>query len=74
MRRSCRSWPSSLVDVRKGALPLDPPLEVDFKVGANWQEMDRYLREDGAWRRVPKTSTDVAREAAEEEVAAVLAS
>jgi hypothetical protein len=34
--------------------------------------MDRYLREDGAWRRVPKTSTDVAREAAEEETVAEL--
>jgi len=48
------------------------PLEVDFKVGANWQEMDRYLREDGAWRRVPKTSYDVAREEAEEETVAEL--
>jgi DNA polymerase I len=56
-------------EVMEGALPLDPPLEVDFKVGANWQEMDRYLREDGAWRRVPKTSTDVAREEAEEAIA-----
>jgi DNA polymerase-1 len=59
-------------EVMEGALPLDPPLEVDFKVGANWQEMDRYLREDGAWRRVPKTSTDVAREEAEEEAVAEL--
>ena len=59
-------------EVMEGALPLDPPLEVDFKVGANWQEMDRYLREDGAWRRVPKTSTDVAREEAEEETVAEL--
>jgi DNA polymerase-1 len=56
-------------EVMEGALPLDPPLEVDFKVGANWQEMDRYLREDGAWRRVPKSSTDVAREEAEEAIA-----
>jgi DNA polymerase-1 len=56
-------------EVMEGALPLDPPLEVDFKVGTNWQEMDRYLREDGTWRRVPKTSTDVAREEAEEAIA-----
>ncbi|MBA3689206.1 MAG: DNA polymerase I [Chloroflexi bacterium] len=56
-------------EVMEGALPLDPALEVDFKVGTNWQEMDRYLREDGAWRRVPKTSTDVAREEAEEAIA-----
>ena len=53
-------------EVMEGALPLDPPLEVDFKVGTNWQEMDRYLREDGTWRRVPKTSTEVAREEADE--------
>jgi DNA polymerase-1 len=59
-------------EVMEGALPLDPPLEVDFKVGDNWQEMDRYLRDDGAWRRVPKSSTDVAREAAEEETVAEL--
>jgi DNA polymerase-1 len=56
-------------EVMEGALPIDPALEVDFKVGTNWQEMDRYLREDGTWRRVPKTSTDVAREEAEEAIA-----
>jgi DNA polymerase I-like protein with 3'-5' exonuclease and polymerase domains len=56
-------------EVMEGALPLDPALEVDFKVGTNWQEMDRYLREDGAWRRVAKTSTEVAREEAEEAIA-----
>ncbi len=56
-------------EVMEGALPLDPPLEVDFKVGENWQEMDKYLREDGAWRRVPRSSTDVAREEAEEAIA-----
>ncbi|HTI29310.1 MAG TPA: DNA polymerase I [Methylomirabilota bacterium] len=59
-------------EVMEGALPIDPPLEVDFKVGANWQEMDKYLRDDGAWRRVPRSSTDVAREAAEEETVAEL--
>jgi len=56
-------------EVMEGALPIDPALEVDFKVGTNWQEMDRYLREDGTWRRVPKTSTEVAREEAEEAIA-----
>ena len=61
-----RSW---------SALPLDVPLEVDLKVGQNWEQMDRYLRdEDGSWRRVPKTAVDVAREEAEEEVAAELVS
>ena len=53
------------VEVMEGALPLDVPLEVDLKVGANWEQMDRYLREDG--RRVPKSAGDVAREEAEEE-------
>ena len=49
------------------------PLEVDLKVGENWEQMDRYLRDDaGGWRRVPKTAGDVAREEAEEEVAAEL--
>jgi len=62
------------VEVMEGALPLDVPLEVDLKVGSNWEQMDRYLRDDGTWRRVPKSAGDVAREEAEEEVAAVLAS
>ncbi len=62
-------------EIMKGALPLDVPLEVDLKVGSNWEQMDRYLRsDDGSWRRVPKTATDVAREEAEEEVAAELVS
>ena len=34
-------------EIMKGALPLDVPLEVDLKVGADWEQMDRYLREDG---------------------------
>ena len=62
------------VEVMEGALPLDVPLEVDLKVGSNWEQMDRYLRGDGGWRRVPKTAGDVAREEADEEVAAALAS
>ena len=35
------------VEVMEGALPLDVPLEVDLKVGANWEQMDRYLRDEG---------------------------
>ena len=62
------------VEVMEGALPLDVPLEVDLKVGANWEQMDRYLHDDGTWRRVPKSAGDVAREEAEEDVAAALAS
>jgi DNA polymerase-1 len=56
-------------EVMEGALPLDPPLEVDLKVGTDWENMDRYLRADGGWRRVPKSAVDVAREEAEEEIA-----
>jgi len=60
-------------DVMRAALPLDVPLEVDLKVGSNWEEMDRYVPDDAAgWRRVPKSAGDVAREEAEEEVAAEL--
>jgi DNA polymerase I len=57
--------------VMEAALPLDPPLEVDLKVGTDWENMDRYVRDDAAgWRRVPKSAAQVAREEAEEEVAA----
>ena len=60
-------------DIMRGALPLDVPLEVDLKVGENWEQMDRYVEDDAsAWRRVPKSAGDVAREEAEEEVAAEL--
>jgi DNA polymerase-1 len=61
-------------DIMRSALPLDVPLEVDLKVGSNWEQMDRYLPtdEDGGWHRVPKSAGDVAREEAEEEVAAEL--
>jgi hypothetical protein len=62
-------------DVMEQALPLDVPLEVDLKVGSNWEQMDRYLRaEDGTWRRMEKTAIEVAREEADEEVAAELVS
>jgi DNA polymerase-1 len=57
-------------EVMEGALPLDPPLEVELKVGTNWENMDRYVRADGTWRRVPKSAVQVAREEAEEAVLA----
>ncbi|HYM51902.1 MAG TPA: DNA polymerase I [Candidatus Dormibacteraeota bacterium] len=56
-------------EVMEGALPLDPPLEVDLKVGTDWERMDRYLREDGAWRRVPRSAVEVARQEADEAIA-----
>jgi DNA polymerase-1 len=56
-------------EVMEGALPLDPPLEVALKVGTDWETMDRYVRENEAWRRVPKTAVEVAREEAEEAIA-----
>ncbi|HSM37894.1 MAG TPA: DNA polymerase I [Candidatus Limnocylindrales bacterium] len=59
-------------EIMEGALPLDPPLEVELKVGTDWENMDRYLRDDSGWRRVPKTAIEVARLEAEEEVAAEL--
>ena len=43
-------------EVMEGALPLDVPLEVDLKVGDDWEQMDRYVREAETWRRVPKTA------------------
>ena len=66
---------ASLVkEVMETALPLDIPLEVDLKVGENWEQMDRYEQEDGSWVRRPKTAMEVARQEAEEEVAAELVS
>ncbi len=64
---------STVKELMEAALPLDVPLEVDLKVGQNWEEMDRYLHEpDGSWRRIPKSAGQVAIEEAEEEVAAEL--
>jgi DNA polymerase-1 len=64
---------SMVRELMEGALPLDVPLEVDLKVGDNWEQMDRYERgDDGEWRRIPKSAGDVALEEAEEEVAASL--
>ena len=60
-------------EIMESALPLDIPLEVDLKVGANWEQMDRYLHSDaGGWQRVEKSAVEVARQAADEEVAAEL--
>jgi DNA polymerase-1 len=60
-------------ELMEAALPLDVPLEVDLKVGTNWEAMDRYERdESGAWVRRSKTAVEVARQEAEEEVAAEL--
>jgi DNA polymerase I len=60
-------------EIMEGALPLDVPLEVDLKVGANWEQMDRYERdESGTWHRVAKSAIEVAREEADEEVAGEL--
>nr|MBA2266279.1 DNA polymerase I [Chloroflexota bacterium] len=60
-------------DIMRSALPLDVPLEVDLKVGSNWEQMDRYVPDDvDGWLRVPRSAGDVAREEAEEAVAAEL--
>ena len=56
-------------EVMEGALPLDPPLEVDLKVGTDWGNMDRYVPADGTWRRVPISEAEVAIQEAEEAVA-----
>jgi DNA polymerase-1 len=62
-------------EVMESALPLDVPLEVDLKVGSNWEQMDRYERdEEGTWVRRSKTAVEVAQEAADEELAAELVS
>ena len=64
---------AAMVDeLMEGALPLDVPLEVDLKVGDNWEQMDRYERDGEGWRRVPKSAGEVAIEEADEDVAAVL--
>ena len=60
-------------EIMEEALPLDVPLEVDLKAGENWEGMDRLaLAADGSWQRVPKTAIEVAREEADEAVAAEL--
>jgi DNA polymerase-1 len=60
-------------EIMEEALPLDVPLEVDLKAGENWEGMDRLaLAADGSWQRVPKTAIEMAREEADEAVAAEL--
>jgi hypothetical protein len=62
-------------EVMESALPLDVPLEVDLKVGSNWEQMDRCERDaTGEWRRIARTAVEIARQEAEEEVAAELVS
>ncbi|MEO8252055.1 MAG: DNA polymerase I [Chloroflexota bacterium] len=40
-------------EVMESALPLDVPLTVDLKVGAEWDGMDRLEQlPDGSWRRI----------------------
>ena len=59
-------------EIMEAALPLDIPLEVDMKVGTNWEQMDRYLpSEDGRWRRLEKTAAQVAAEEADESLEAL---
>jgi DNA polymerase-1 len=56
-------------EVMEAALPLEPSLDVALKVGTDWEQMDRYERDDaGSWRRIPRTAAQVALEEAEEEV------
>ena len=57
-------------EIMEGALPLDVPLEVDLKVGQNWESMDRYEPgDDGGWHRVAKSAGQVAIEEADEALA-----
>ena len=59
-------------EVMETALPLDVPLEVELKVGTNWEQMDRYLRaDDGSWQRIGRAPEPEAlpEEAAVEELA-----
>jgi hypothetical protein len=66
---------SLATEVMEGALPLDVPLEVDLKVGSNWEQMDRYDRsESGDWIRRSRTAVEVAQQEADEELAAELVS
>jgi DNA polymerase-1 len=52
-------------EIMEAALPLDVPLEVEMKVGTNWEQMDRYRQTDGEWHRVGRAPEP---EVAEEEV------
>ncbi len=47
-------------EVMESALPLDVPLTVDFKVGVDWERMDRLESlPDGGWRRVAPPADEV---------------
>jgi len=46
-------------EVMEGALPLDVPLTVELKVGADWDEMDRYQPgPDKSWVREPRPEAE----------------
>ncbi|MDQ2854571.1 MAG: DNA polymerase I [Chloroflexota bacterium] len=47
-------------EVMESALPLDVPLTVDLKVGADWEQMDHLEPlPDGGWRRVAPPADEV---------------
>jgi DNA polymerase I-like protein with 3'-5' exonuclease and polymerase domains len=53
-------------EVMEAALPLDVPLTVDLKVGANWEEMDRLERSaSGGWVRAGSAEPEPESEADE---------
>ena len=54
MRTSAMPSPRSPREMMEGALPLDVPLTVDLKVGADWERMDRSDSgpRSGGFRRV----------------------
>jgi DNA polymerase-1 len=53
-------------EVMEAALPLDVPLTVDLKVGANWEEMDRLERSaSGGWVRAGSAEPEPESEAEE---------
>jgi DNA polymerase-1 len=60
-------------ETMENALVLDVPLDVDLKVGTDWEHMDRLEPiEGGGFRRVPKSAGDVARLEADEAIADAL--
>lgn len=60
-------------ETMENALVLDVPLDVDLKVGADWEQMDRLMPIDGGgFRRVPKSAVDVTRQEADEAIADAL--
>jgi DNA polymerase-1 len=60
-------------EIMEGALVLDVPLDVDLKVGDDWERMDRLEPiEGGGFRRVPKSAGEVAKQEADEAIADAL--